>query len=117
MRPSPSIVPDADDRDIFLVFNDYGRCGRAWCETGEERTDRETVIVELMEGQFSSPVRVIAFNIAEGWSRDVSTEIADEIARRCALDGLDVPPLLDSFVDRHNTMQPTQLRLPLRGPA
>jgi len=37
-----------------------------------------------MEGQFSSPVRVIAFNTAEGWSHDVSAEVADEIARRCA---------------------------------
>jgi len=27
-------------------------------------------------------VRVVAFNAAEGWSRDVTLEIADEVARR-----------------------------------
>jgi hypothetical protein len=45
-----------------------------------------------MEGQYSNPVRVIAFNTAEGWSRDVSGEIADEIAGQCAKDGFDIPP-------------------------
>jgi hypothetical protein len=37
-------------------------------------------------------VRVIAFNTAEGWSRDVSEELADEIADCYAMEGLDVPP-------------------------
>jgi hypothetical protein len=35
-----------------------------------------------MDGQFSNPVRVVAFNTAEGWSRDVSEEIADELRQR-----------------------------------
>jgi len=61
MRRSPSIVPDSDDRDIYLVLNDYDRLGRAWCETDEERTDRETIITYLMEGQYRNPVRVVAF--------------------------------------------------------
>jgi hypothetical protein len=26
-----------------------------------------TVIIELMDGQYSNPVRVVAFNTAEGW--------------------------------------------------
>ena len=110
MRRSPSIVPDSDDRDIYLVLNDYDRLGRAWCETDEERTDRETIITYLMEGQYSNPARIVAFNTAEGWSRDVSEEIADEIAERCARDGFDVPPYLESFVDRHGSGRPAQLR-------
>jgi hypothetical protein len=28
-----------------------------------------------MNGQFSSPVRIIALNAAEGWSRDVSEDM------------------------------------------
>jgi hypothetical protein len=45
MRSSPSIAPDLDDRDIYLVLDDAGgRLGRAWPETDEERTDREIVI-------------------------------------------------------------------------
>ena len=63
MRNSPSIVPDPDNRDIYLVLDDFGgHLGRAWPEADEERTDRETVITDLMDGQFSNPVRVVAFN-------------------------------------------------------
>ena len=32
-----------------------------------------------VEGQYHNPVRIVAFNTAEGWSRDVTVEIADEL--------------------------------------
>jgi hypothetical protein len=103
---------------IYLVFDDFGeRLGRVWRETGEERTDRKTVITDLIDGQYSDPVRVVAFNTAEGWSRDVSEEIADEIAQRVAMDGFDVPPFLERFVEWHRSGRPRQLPLPLRGVA
>ena len=118
MRRSPSIVPETDDREIYLVLVDFGGyLGRAWPETDEERTDRETVIRDLFEGQYSDPVRVVAFNTAEGWSRDVSEEIADELAQRLASLWRDVPPALDGFLDRHGSGRPVQLPLPLRGAA
>jgi hypothetical protein len=117
MRRSPSIVPDTTDRDVYLVFDDFGRLGRSWREIDEERTDRESIITDLMDGQYSSPVRVVGFNTAEDWSRDVSEDIADEIGRRCAMDGLDVPPYLQDFVARHASRRPAQLPLPLRGAA
>src|SRR5215471_2975820 len=78
MRQSPSIVPDSFDRDIYLVLDDFGdRLGWAWPETDVAHTDRATVIRHLLEGQYSSPVRVVAFNPAEGWSRDVTEDIAE----------------------------------------
>jgi hypothetical protein len=119
MRRSPSIAPTSpDDHDIYLVLDDFGaRLGRAWRETDEERTDRKTVITDLIEGQYSDPARVVVFNTAEGWSRDVSEELAEEIAQRCAMDGFDIPPSLESFVDRHGSGRPRQLPLPLRGVA
>jgi hypothetical protein len=117
MRRSPSIAPaQPDDVDVYLVLDDFGgRLGRAWRETDEESTDRQTVITDLIDGQYSNPARVVAFNTAEGWARDVSEEIADEIAERCARDGFDVPPFLETFVDRHGSGRPVQLPLPLRG--
>ena len=71
MRESPSIVPwGALARDVYLVLNDFGeRLGRSWCETDEADTDRATLICHLFEGQYSSPVRIVAFNTAEGWSQ------------------------------------------------
>jgi hypothetical protein len=41
MPGSRSIVPETDDRDVYLVLDDFGgRLGRAWRETDEESTDR-----------------------------------------------------------------------------
>ena len=32
--------------------------------------------------QHENPVRIVAFNTAEGWSRDVTIDVADELRRR-----------------------------------
>jgi hypothetical protein len=34
------------------------------------------IIRGLLDSQYVNPVRIVAFNTAEGWSRDVSSEIA-----------------------------------------
>jgi hypothetical protein len=36
------------------------------------KVDRETVIRNVIKGQYEKPVRVVAFNTAEGWSRDIT---------------------------------------------
>jgi hypothetical protein len=83
VRTFPSIV-SGGEKDIYLVLDDFGRLGRAWRETDEAGTNRATLIRHLLEGQYSSPVRVVAFNTAEGWSRDMTEEIAAELAQACA---------------------------------
>jgi len=118
MLSSPSIVPDPDDRDIYLVLDEFGgRLGRAWRETDEGRTDREIVITDLMTGQYSDPVRVVAFNTAQGWSRDVTDEIADELAKWFFERDREVPPTLEDFIQRHRTVMSEQLPLPLQSTA
>lgn len=116
MRPSPSIAAALpDDVEVYLVLDDLGgRLGRVWRESDEERTDRKILITDLLDGQYKSPARVVAFNTAEGWSRDVSAELANEIADRSGVDGFDVPPSLQDFVAKHGTLRPLQLPLPLR---
>jgi hypothetical protein len=54
----------------------------------------------LLDGQYSSPVRVIAFNTAEGWSRDVSENVARELRRRCVKQARELPAYLQDFVER-----------------
>ena len=54
-----------------------------------------------MSGQYQDPVRVIAFNVAEYWARDVSEDIAREIMRRVGLAGDELPSSLEGFVDSH----------------
>ncbi len=98
---SPSIVPPGNDQDVYLVLDDFGgRIGSAWRETDAEAARLETVIADLLDGQYSSPVRVIAFNTAEGWSRDVSENVAHELRRRCAEQARELPAYLQDFVER-----------------
>jgi hypothetical protein len=82
MPHSPSIVPQDTNRDVYLVLDDFGRLGRAWRETDEAGASRSTLVRNLLEGQYENPVRIVAFNRAEGWSRDVTFDIADELRRR-----------------------------------
>ena len=102
MRQSPSIVPPAADQDIYLVLDDFGgRIGPSWRETDVEATRLESVVADLLDGQYSNPIRVIAFNTAEGWSRDVSEDVAHELHRRCAEQARDLPLSLEQFVDHY----------------
>jgi hypothetical protein len=81
MSASPSIAPDRPE-DIYLVLQDFGRIGRAWRETDEDGADRATLVRDLLAGEYINPVRIVAFNTSEGWSRDVTVDIADEVRRR-----------------------------------
>lgn len=116
MRRSPSIASALpDDVDVYLVLDDFGgRLGRAWRETDEESADRPTMIEDLIDGQYRAPARIVAFNTAEGWSRDVSEEIADELRGRINRAYVDVPHSLQGFLDRYAVDQPLQLPLPLK---
>lgn len=104
MRTSPSIVPR--DENVYLVEDDLGRLGHVWREADSEETDLETVLSDLLSGQYEHPVRVIAFNIAEGWSRDVSEDVAVAMQARCVAAGRDVPVLLAHFFERHARLKP-----------
>jgi len=65
-------VPDyPDDVTVYLVVNDFGKLGKAYVETDITEADRETTIRNFISGQYSNALRVVAFNTAEGWSRDV----------------------------------------------
>jgi ATP dependent DNA ligase C terminal region len=62
-----------------VPIDDFGRSGRAWRETDVEVTDLETVLLDVLEGQYKNPLRVVGFNTVEKWSEDVSADVAREI--------------------------------------
>jgi hypothetical protein len=98
MRASPSIAPENADV-VYLVLDDLGgRLGRTWRATDEDDTDRDTLIRDLLDGQYQSPAWIVAFNAGEGWSRDATQEIADELRARIAGD---TPASLQDFLDRY----------------
>lgn len=82
MRAAPAIVHHRADQDTYLVLEDFGRYGRGWREADEGSTDRKALIRDFLAGEYPNPLRIVAFNTAEGWSRDVTLEIADELRRR-----------------------------------
>jgi uncharacterized membrane protein len=98
---TPSLVPNWADQTVYIVENDFGRRGRAYVETDSEYADLEATINDLLEGQCSNPVRIVAFNTAERWSEDVSEDIAQELRRRCDLQLRDLPSTIQDFVERH----------------
>jgi hypothetical protein len=82
------VVPYGADQTVYFVIDRFGKFSSVHREAEVERTDLETVITDLMSGQFSDPIRVVAFNTLEHWSEDVSNDIALEIQNRCDIEGL-----------------------------
>jgi hypothetical protein len=70
-------------------------------ETEIERADLETVISDLLTGQFNAPVRIVAFNTLKHWAQDVSQEVAEGIQTRCDIEGEPVPEHVRDFVESH----------------
>jgi hypothetical protein len=99
-------------RDCLSVTNNLGRDGNTWGEADLERA-LETVIEDLLAGEYRKPIRVVAFNPAERWAEDVSEDIAREIQRRCNLQLSDVPSYLQEFVDRYSPQDLQQFSLRL----
>jgi hypothetical protein len=98
---TPSIVPGGDDETVYLVVDCYGKGGCVWREAEVGKTDLETVLDDLMSGQYSDPDRVIAFNTADNWAQDVSDDIARELRRRADLAYEDLSSTIEDFVIRH----------------
>jgi hypothetical protein len=100
-RWTPSIVPNIGDQNLYLVLDCFERSGCAWCEADAGETDLETVIKDLMAGQYNDPQRVVAFNTFEHWADDVSQDVAREIRRRADLRHEDLSSSIEDFVVRH----------------
>jgi hypothetical protein len=79
----------------------FERSGRAWREADAGETDLETVINDLMSGQYNDPQRIVAFNTFEHWADDVSEDVARELRRRADLRHEDLSSSIEDFVVRH----------------
>ena len=110
---SPPLVPQGFDYETYLVVDNIDRV-RVYRETVEEQADKETVIRDISDGQYSNPVRVVAFNTAEGWSRDVTEDLAREILERAHRAAKPLSKSAQAFVEwatgdevRANLMDPS----------
>ncbi|MGA9193685.1 MAG: hypothetical protein WB037_01190 [Pseudolabrys sp.] len=76
MRTQTPLAPREPDVTAHIVLNDFGPLGCAYVETDETEADEATIVENILSGQYSHPVRVVALNTAEGWARDVTEDIA-----------------------------------------
>jgi hypothetical protein len=97
---TPRLVPEFD-LAMHVVLDGFGTAGRVYRETDEERARLNTVIDDFLTGQFNRPVRDVVFNTAEGWSRDVSEDVAWEVLRRATNEGRSLPATTHGFVEFH----------------
>ena len=82
IRTRIPLAPRGPDVTVYIVLNDYGSLGRAFVETDAAKADEATVIENILTGEYSCPLSVVAFNTVEGWARDVTEDIAREVMRR-----------------------------------
>ena len=111
---TPPSVPYGADQTVYLVVDRVGGLDGIYREAEVERTDLESIIADLLAGQFNDPVRVLAFNTLEHWSEDVSEDIAREIQTLCDIEGDGLPDHLQEFVEncrarhRHSSLSLAQ---------
>jgi hypothetical protein len=85
---------------VHVVLNDFGPLGRAYVETDEVDADEETIIENILNGQYSHPLRVVAFNAAEGWARDVTEDIARAVLSRASTERRSIGVATQEFLVR-----------------
>ena len=110
MPSAASIVP-AFDVAVHIVLDDFGKDDRVYLETDEADVTFETVIEDLLTGQYNSPLRVVAFNTSEGWARDVSEDVAREVTKRHVERGTGLGRGLRRFLTRYvdeNALAPSE---------
>jgi hypothetical protein len=77
--------------------------GRAFRETDLAEADLGTIVRNMISGEYRDPLRVIAFNTVEGWSRDVSEEIAYDVLDRAYDADTTLSAGAKRFIDLHVT--------------
>jgi hypothetical protein len=95
----------SDSADVYLVEDDFGSFGVGFVETDRSEADRETITRNFISGQYNRPLRVVAFNIGEGWCRDVSEDLAIDVLQRAADAEQDLTEATMAFIDRHSGIE------------
>ena len=100
MRNQTPLAPGESDVTVHIVLNDFGRLGRAYVETDETEADEATIVGNILSGQYSCPLRVVALNTAEGWARDVTEDIAWAVLNLARRENLSIGKSAQEFLER-----------------
>jgi hypothetical protein len=94
------------DRTVHLVLDDFGEVGSAYRKTDAAKADLTTAVADVLSGQYRHPLRVVAFNTAEGWARDVSADIARQVLACTRELDHELPAAVRAFVERRAGASP-----------
>ena len=94
---SPTLAPSFEE-PTHLVLCDFGRQGLAYTET-EPLTTERTVVEHMLHGHYEKPVQVIAFSVSEGWSRDISEDIAHAVLELARAEERRLPEGARDFIE------------------
>ncbi|MGB8051134.1 MAG: hypothetical protein WCF53_25025 [Pseudolabrys sp.] len=99
---TPPLAPGGPGFDVtvHIVLNDFGPLGRAYVETDEAEAGEATVVENILSGQYSHPVRVVAFNTAEGWACDVTEDIARAVWSKARSEYRPIGKSVQEFLER-----------------
>jgi hypothetical protein len=99
LRASSPLVP-AHDVIVHVVLDDLGEGVRVYRETDEDQADLDTLVDGILTGQYNNPFRIVAFNTAEGWSRDVTKDVARAVLNRAIQEDRSLHGCVLDFVER-----------------
>jgi hypothetical protein len=104
---APSLAPGTFyDTTVYIVLNDFGKLGTAYVETDETETGEGWIVSNIIEGEYSNPIRVVAFNTHERWSQDVTESIA-QLILDLNRQGITLSAIAREFVERVTGESPT----------
>ena len=95
---SPTLAPSHEP--VHLVLCAFGKLGSAYAKTPPVCTERD-VVEGILSGEYDNPIEVVAFDVAEGWSRDVSEDIAGAVIERARSDERKLGEGARRFVEKH----------------
>jgi hypothetical protein len=103
-----SIVPSLN-ADIHLVLCRFGRAGLAYIETDPAEADATTVVQRLLYRRYGRPLRIVALNVDEGWSQDVSEAMACKVREIAEREDYELTEGTLAFMEAHSprVVQPT----------
>jgi hypothetical protein len=76
VRILPPLNP-GNDVTVYIVVEDFGDLGRSFRETDIAEADHDTIVRNMISGQYQDPLRVVAFNTLEGWSEEIAYDVLD----------------------------------------
>jgi hypothetical protein len=93
-----SIVPSTE-HTTYLLMDEIGENGNVWREMSEGEANESTIVQWIIDGQFSRPIRIVAFNTDDGWSYDMTRNIATKLLD-LNQDGVALSAAARDFVER-----------------